>query len=198
MTKIVGITGGFGSGKSTLSKTLIQKGFVVFDSDKTVKKIYDKPTKKFIKHLVSIGLAKSIKGNSISKKYISKIIFNNYLIKKKLEEYIFDIVRRKRNLFIKKEKKKKTKTIFLDIPLLFENKLDYLFDTIVCVITKRDTRYKRIKKNKKISYSLFNKVLRSQTSDVIRKKRAHKILHNNSSKKNFLIKIDRFATNFKK
>ena len=48
MTKIFGITGGMGSGKSTLSRNLTKKGFRVHDSDKEVSNIYKKPSKSFI------------------------------------------------------------------------------------------------------------------------------------------------------
>ena len=51
MTKIIGITGGIASGKSTLSKVLSNKGFKVHDSDFQVKKIYEQPTKKFLEYL---------------------------------------------------------------------------------------------------------------------------------------------------
>ena len=68
MTLIVGITGGIGSGKSTLSKEIVKQGFKVHDSDKEVANIYKNPTKKFINHLVSIGLGGSIRKNNINKK----------------------------------------------------------------------------------------------------------------------------------
>ena len=51
MTFVVGITGGIGSGKSTLCEHLIKKGYVVHDSDKEVSSLYLKPTHKFIKYL---------------------------------------------------------------------------------------------------------------------------------------------------
>ena len=47
MTKVVGITGGIGSGKTTLSKYLKQTGFFVHESDKVVSDIYKNPKKKF-------------------------------------------------------------------------------------------------------------------------------------------------------
>jgi len=192
MTFVIGITGGIGSGKSTFSKKLIEKGYRVHDSDKEVQFIYKNPTKDFIKLLNKIGLAKSINKKNINKKIIAKNIFQNPETKQKLERYIFNIVREKRSRFIKSEKKKKTNKIFIDVPLLFENNLDNIFDEIICIIASRNKRYERLKAKKRITKNLFKNILKSQTSDRVRKERADRIIYNNSTKKNYLSKIDMF------
>ena len=192
MTFVIGITGGIGSGKSTFSKKLIEKGYRVHDSDKEVQSIYKKPTKDFIKLLNKIGLAKSINKNNINKKIIAKNIFQNPETKQKLERYIFNIVREKRSRFIKSEKKKKTNKIFIDVPLLFENNLDNIFDEIICIIASRNKRYERLKAKKRITKNLFKNILKSQTSDRVRKERADRIIYNNSTKKSYLSKINMF------
>ena len=104
MTKTIAITGGIGSGKSTFCSKLKEKGFKIHSSDEQVAKIYKNPEKKFVTYLRTIGLSKSISKKNIDKKIISKIIFENKQIRKKLELYIFKIVRKKRSDFIKKEK----------------------------------------------------------------------------------------------
>ena len=190
MTKIIGITGGIASGKSTLSKVLSNKGFKVHDSDFQVKKIYEQPTKKFLEYLKKIGLSKAVKENAINKNYISAIIFSNPIIKKKLEEFIFQIVRKERQKFITLEKKRKTKYIFIDVPLLFENNLDHIFDLIICVLSRKQIRYQRLKKNKKISETKFKKIISAQTIDKIRKKRSDILINNNQSMEKYLKHIN--------
>lgn len=190
MTKIIGITGGIGSGKSTLTKQFKNNGFKIFDSDEEVQKLYKKKNKNLINQLKKIGLGKSVKKNNINKKTIAKIIFSNKNIKTKLEKFIFKIVRKKRNTYVKKEKRKNTSIIIMDIPLLFENNLDYFFDTIISVVAKRKVRLKRVKLNKKITKEAFNKILKNQTTDVERRKRSDIILENNSTKKIFLKKVN--------
>ena len=56
MTKIIAITGGIGSGKSTLCSKLKDKGFKIHSSDEQVAKIYKNPDKKFFTYLRTIGL----------------------------------------------------------------------------------------------------------------------------------------------
>ena len=95
MTKVIGITGGIGSGKSTFSNEVLKRGLKLIDSDKIVANIYNNPSQQFLNHLNNIGLGKSINKKSINKSIISNIIFSNKKIKLKLEKYIFKIVRKK-------------------------------------------------------------------------------------------------------
>ena len=191
MTKTIAITGGIGSGKSTFCSKLKEKGFKIHSSDEQVAKIYKNPEKKFVTYLRTIGLSKSISKKNIDKKIISKIIFENKQIRKKLELYIFKIVRKKRSDFIKKEKQKKTKLIFIDIPLLFENNLEKQFNKVISIIASKRVRLKRLKKTRKMTENQFKNITRSQTSDVIRKKKSDYVIYNNSTLKDYKIKINK-------
>ena len=194
MTKTIAITGGIGSGKSTFCSKLKEKGFKIHSSDEQVAKIYKNPNKKFVTYLRTIGLSKSISKKNIDKKIISKIIFENKQIRKKLELYIFKIVRKKRSDFIKKEKQKKTKLIFIDIPLLFENNLEKQFNKVISIIASKRVRLKRLKKTRKMNENQFNNITRSQTSDVIRKKKSDYVIYNNSTLKDYKIKINKLIS----
>ncbi len=194
MTKTVAITGGIGSGKSTFCSKLKEKGFKIHSSDEQVAKIYENPEKKFVTYLRTIGLSKSISKKNIDKKIISKIIFENKQIRKKLELYIFKIVRKKRSDFIKQEKQKKTKLIFIDIPLLFENNLEKQFNKVISIIASKRVRLKRLKKTRKMTENQFKNITRSQTSDVIRKKKSDYVIYNNSTLKDYKIKINKLIS----
>ncbi len=194
MTKTIAITGGIGSGKSTFCSKLKEKGFKIHSSDEQVAKIYKNPEKKFVTYLRTIGLSRSISKKNIDKKIISKIIFENKQIRKKLELYIFKIVRKKRSDFIKKEKQKKTKLIFIDIPLLFENNLEKQFNKVISIIASKRVRLKRLKKTRKMTENQFKNITRSQTSDVIRKKKSDYVIYNNSTLKDYKIKINKLIS----
>ena len=194
MTKTIAITGGIGSGKSTFCSKLKEKGFKIHSSDEQVAKIYKNPEKKFLTYLRTIGLSKSISKKNIDKKIISKIIFENKQIRKKLELYIFKIVRKKRSDFIKQEKQKKTKLIFIDIPLLFENNLEKQFNKVISIIASKRVRLKRLKKTRKMTENQFKNITRSQTSDVIRKKKSDYVIYNNSTLKDYKIKINKLIS----
>ena len=157
-------------------------------------KIYKNPEKKFITYLRNIGLSKSISKKNIDKKIISRIIFENKQIRKKLELYIFKIVRKKRSDFIRQEKQKKTRLIFIDIPLLFENNLEKRFNKVISIIASKRVRLKRLKKTRKMTENQFKDISRSQTSDVIRKKKSDYVIYNNSTLKDYKIKINKLIS----
>ena len=194
MTKIVGITGGIGSGKTTFSNHLKKLGFLVHESDKVVSEIYTKPKKQFLSFIKEKISQDAINHNKINKAEIANVIFNNNTIKRLLERRIHKEVQSSREAFIKKYIKKKKKIIFADIPLLFENKLEKSFDLVICIISSKKNRSKRVLKNKKFTKENLNKIFKAQTTDKERKKRSQIIINNNKTKKDFIFSVEKVLT----
>jgi dephospho-CoA kinase len=194
MTKIVGITGGIGSGKTTFSNHLKKLGFLVHESDRVVSEIYTKPKKQFLSFIKEKISRDAINHNKINKAEIANVIFNNNTIKKLLERRIHKEVQSSREAFIKKYTKKKKKIIFADIPLLFENKLEKSFDLVICIISSKKNRSKRVLKNKKFTKENLNKIFKAQTTDKERKKRSQIIINNNKTKKDFIFSVEKVLT----
>ena len=191
MTKIVGITGGIGSGKTTFSNHLKKLGFLVHESDRVVSEIYTKPKKQFLSFIKEKISQDAINHNKINKAEIANVIFNNNTIKRLLERRIHKDVQNSRETFIKKHTKKKEKIIFADIPLLFENKLEKKFDSVICIISTKKNRTKRVLKNKKFTKENLNKIFKAQTTDKERKKRSQIIINNNKTKKDFVFSVEK-------
>ena len=194
MTKVVGITGGIGSGKTTFSNHLKKLGFLVHESDKVVSEIYTKPKKQFLSFIKEKISQDAINHNKINKAEIANVIFNNNTIKRLLERRIHKEVQNSREAFIKKYTKKKKKIIFADIPLLFENKLEKSFDLVICIISSKKNRSKRVLKNKKFTKENLNKIFKAQTTDKERKKRSQIIINNNKTKKDFIFSVEKVLT----
>ena len=191
MTKLVGITGGIGSGKTTFSNHLKKLGYLVHESDAVVSEVYIKPKKKFLSFIKEKISQDAVNDNKINKAKIANVIFSNNAIKKLLERHIHEEVQDSREAFIKKHTKSKKKIIFADIPLLFENKLEKKFDTVICIISSKKNRTKRVLKIKKFTKENLNKIFKAQTTDEDRKKRSQIIINNNKSKKDFIFSIEK-------
>ena len=191
MTKIVAITGGIGSGKTTISKYLKKNNFAVHESDSAVSQIYIKPNKLFLSFLKKNVSKKVVTRNKIDKQKIAEIIFNDKKIKQKLENYIHKEVKKSRDSFVKKNIKNKKNLIFVDIPLLFENKLEKNFDKVLCVIAKKKIRRERVLRNKKFTKKTLQKIFKFQVSDKERKARSNIIIYNNDTKKDFIFSLEK-------
>ena len=125
MTKIIGITGGIGSGKTTFSNHLKKLGYLVHESDVIVSEIYTNPKKQFLIFIKEKISQDAVNHNKINKAEIANVIFSNKKIKKLLERRIHKEVQIARDVFIKKN------TIISDIvyqpketPFLKEFKLN--------------------------------------------------------------------------
>ena len=188
MTKLVGITGGIGSGKTTLSNHLKKLGYLVHESDMVVSEMYTKPKKQFLSFIKEKISEDAVYHNKINKTEIANVIFNNKAIKKLLETRIHKEVQNSREAFIKKNK---NKLIFADIPLLFENKLEKDFDLVICIISLKKNRIKRVLRNKKFTKDNLNKIFKAQTTDKERKKRSQIIINNNKTKKDFIFSVEK-------
>ena len=191
MTKIIAITGGIGSGKTTISKYLKKNNFAVHESDSAVSQIYIKPNKLFLSFLKKNVSKRVVTRNKIDKQKIAEIIFNDKKTKQKLENYIHKEVKKSRDSFIKKNIKNKKNLIFVDIPLLFENKLEKNFDKVLCVIAKKKIRRERVLRNKKFTKTTLQKIFKFQVSDKERKARSNIIIYNNDTKKNFIFSLEK-------
>ena len=189
--KKIAITGGIGSGKSTISDYFIKRGFEVHDSDVVISNLYEKPSKFFLNLLLNCGIENIIKNNKIDKTIIAKNIFINKKFKISLEKHLHNQVRIEREIFVKKQLKMKKKIVFFDIPLLLENSLEKKFDLVLCILSSKTKRVKRIKRKKKYSKETLNRIFKNQTSDKERRLRSDIIITNNKTKKDFIFKAEK-------
>ena len=179
---IIGLTGGIASGKTTIVNFLKKKKYAIHDSDGVVKKIYSKPTYKFIKYLKKIGFPNSIKNQKINKNTIREEIFINKRKKRELEKFIHKEVKKSREKFLKKHKK--SIMVFLDIPLLFENNLEKICDYVILLSAPKVIRKKRAIKRTGMRKKIVENIMNNQLSDSLKRKKADFIIKTNTTKKN--------------
>jgi len=195
---IVGLTGGIASGKTTIINFLKKKRYVTHDSDAVVKEIYSTPTPNLIKVLKSIGLSDSINNKKINKNMIREEIFRNQRKKRMLEKFIHNKVRRSREQFIKKHKKKKTKILILDIPLLFEARLSHICDYVILLYVSKKTKIQRAISRGGITKQTILQILKHQLGDPYKKKKADFIINTSKPKKHSFKMILDAITNIMK
>ena len=179
---VIGLTGGIASGKTTITNLLKKKKFAVHDSDSVIKKIYSNPEPKFLSYLKKTKLKNSTKGNKIDKKTIREEIFTNTEKRKLLEKYLHAKVKKSRDIFLKKNRQKKTQIVFLDIPLLFENKLEKICNYTILFYAPLKIRKQRAIRRKGMQKKILVKIIKSQLSDKIKKKKADFIINTSASK----------------
>ena len=126
----IAVVGDIGSGKSYIAKLF---NYPIFNADLEVAKIY-KTNKQCFKRIKNI-LPEYFLSFPIKKEEIIKAISDNERNLKKITNIIHPEIRKKMDIFLKKNKKENI--VVLDIPLLFENKLNKSGDIIIFIQSKK-------------------------------------------------------------
>ena len=172
----IGILGDIGSGKSYVARNF---GYPVFNADHEVAQLYQQNKKIFIR--LKKSLPKYIYSFPIKKKEISNAILANKNNLNKIVKIVHTEVRKKMNLFLRKNKNEKI--VILDIPLLLENKINKKKDILIFVQSKKSEIVKRLKKRKNFNQKLLKKFKSIQYSINYKKKKSDYIIKNNFTKK---------------
>ena len=185
--KIIGITGNSGSGKSTISK-LISKNYEakIIDADKIAKEM----TNNNGEYLQAIRQAfgnNVIKNNELDRKKLADIVFLNRTEKEKLDGLTFEYVVEEIKKELKANQNLDYQYIILDVPLLFESKLDKLCDYTIGVIAPKTEKIKRICKRDKLSKEKALQRLNSQPNDEFFTKNCNTVINNENKEETIKI-----------
>ncbi len=173
---VIGVTGIFGSGKSTVSRILRAFGLKVIDADK-IAHGYLLPKTKTYKAIVGFfGKGILSPGRKINRKRLGSLVFGNRKLLDKLNSIIHPNVIRDIKL---KLKKTKNGIVVLDAPLLLEAGLKKLVDNLVVVIIDRDELLRRMIRRTYLKKAEIVSRIRSQIP-LCRKTRAADFIIDNS------------------
>ena len=172
----IALVGDVGSGKSYFSKLF---KFPVFNADLEVTKIYGKD--KIFNKLIRIKFPEQNFSFPLKKEELIKCILSNPGNLKKISKIVHPIVRKKLNIFLKKNKNKKF--VILDIPLYLENKLQLKNDVIVYIDSKNKDIKSRLLKRKIFNNKLLKLFKKIQLPLVVKKKRSDFIIKNDFTTK---------------
>ena len=172
----IGILGDIGSGKSFVAKSF---GYPVFNADDEVAKLYKKSRVCFLK-LKKI-LPKYIKTFPIDKTELTNAIMNNKKNIKKIIKIVHPLIRKKMNLFLSKNKKKKL--VILDIPLLLESKIKNKNMILVFVDAKKADISERLSKRKGFNIKILKRLKEIQLPLDYKKRKSRYIIKNFYTKK---------------
>ena len=172
----IGILGDIGSGKSFVAKLF---GYPVFNADNEVGELYKKNRKIFIK--LNKSLPKHITQFPIKKEEVTKTILANKNNLRKIVKIIHPEIRKKMNIFLKKNKK--SKVIVLDIPLLLENKINKKKDILIFIQSNKSKILKRLKKRQNFNLKIMNRFRKIQLPLDYKRKKSNFIIKNNFTNK---------------
>lgn len=191
---LIGLTGGIGSGKSTVSEYLTKRGYKVLDADKVSREIVEPGSETLLKIKEAFGEEILNSDGSLNRRKLGGIVFSDPVKKAILEN-----IMHKKIIEILLDRAKMLsdeKIVFIDAPLLFEAKLDKYVDSVWVVDADNETRIKRIMERDNLPKEEIQKRIDMQFSGIKKIRKANYVLDNSSEKENLYRQIDRILNNY--
>lgn len=188
--KIIGITGGISTGKSTITNYLIKKGFKVIDADEISKNIVNE-NNTVLKTLKSTFGDKIINlDNTLNRKKLGSIVFSDEKELAKLNIIMAPYI--KKSIFDKIDELKSSgeKLIFLDAPTLFEAGYEKSVDKIIVVYVNKNVQLKRLMLRDNLNELAAKNKINSQIDIEQKKEMADYIINNENDVNKTYFQVD--------
>ena len=197
---VIGLTGGIGTGKSTVSRKLREKGYPVIDLDIisreviTYSGVIDELVENFGSEILEEQNAVSGK-KCISRNKLRQIVFKDEkkvaVLNSIMHPPIIEEMRRQI-----KELGQNYETVFVEVQLLFEAKLEKEFDMTVLVYADRKTQIERVLKRDGRSEGEVQEIINAQMSMDEKRKLSNYIIENNGNSEMLDLEIEKFIKKF--
>lgn len=186
MSKIIGLTGGIGSGKSTVATQFEKLGIEIIDTDLIAREIVQPGTQVLQKIIGHFGHTILLENGELNRKALGKIIFSNPTEKAWLEQLLHPVIREKA---IAAAKAVTSSYCIIVIPLLFETHNHYPLDHIVVVDSPLEKQIERVEKRDHLSRAEILAIINQQVSREERLQKADDIILNDSDEANLMKQV---------
>jgi dephospho-CoA kinase len=187
---IIGLTGGIGSGKSVISRLLINKGYPVYDSDNEAKRLCNE-SKELIEELIR-EFGSELYENGLNRAAFANIIFKNKSALEKANRIIHPYVI---SDFLNWTKNQSSSFVFIESAILFESNLKNLINKSIVVTAPQEIRIERvIKRNKTSREDAVRRIQNQMEEDTL----LHKVdfIIQNDNKKAIIPQLEKILSFF--
>lgn len=171
---IIGLTGGIGSGKSTVARMLESCGYSIVDADRIQREVTEAGSPALKELAEYFGEDLILEDGSLNRKVLRERAFASDEGAEALQRIVTD-----RIIEVSKERLKGN--CILDAPTLLENGLEHLVDMVVVVTARKEIRIKRVKERDGLTRKQILAVMDRQMPDREKAKKADIVIRNNGS-----------------
>jgi len=178
---VIGVTGGIASGKSTISNMIKSLGFVVIDADMAAREVVMPGEIAYQKIVEAFGKEILLDNGEIDRTKLGSIVFHQEEKRLLLNGIVHPAVRKRMLADKDAAIEKGEKTVFMDIPLLFESKLTYMVDHTILVYVDEDVQLKRLMERNQLTKEEALARIQSQMPLKEKKALADAVINNNGT-----------------
>ena len=179
--KVIGLTGGIGSGKSSVVERLKNYGAEIFDADVAARVAVAKGTRGYQKAVAYFGQYLLLENKELNREAIAKIVFADEKARRVLEDIVHEEVWEMGVSFVKKCKDKNAEVVVLEIPLLIECGWHKHVDEVWLIGLSQDKQIERVKKRSGLSKKDIEARMNAQLPFEEKKKFADVIIDNSGT-----------------
>ncbi|MZQ99369.1 MAG: dephospho-CoA kinase [Acidaminobacter sp.] len=179
--KIIALTGGIASGKSSVTLILRARGYVVLDADDIVRQLYGKGMPIFNAILSVFGNNILDDAGEIDRKKLGNLVFSDSEARIRLDSVTHPIVEAEISRGIEEQRMQGENIIFVDSPLLIETGKYERYDMVILVYVDPDTQIQRLRSRNQLSYEEAIQRIKSQMPLEEKKAYADYIIDNSGT-----------------
>ncbi len=196
--KVIGLTGGIASGKTLIAEWFIENNVVLLDSDKIYKQLLKTNEILYNKITDYFGQKFETENGELNLSELGKYVFSHHDELEKLNEIAHPFVLQVLEEKILSYQKQNKDLIVLDIPLLYEAKLEYICDEIICVYVDYETQIERLQKRDSIDREFAIKKISAQMDLKEKAELSDYVIDNSenieSTKKQFVLTLEKIRS----
>ena len=183
---IVALTGGIGSGKSTVGQMFAQLGAIVIDSDQLARDVLERGSIGFDEVVAKFG-DEILKNGEIDRQLLASIVFKDPKKRSELEQVTHPLIRK---AFAEVVARSANNSIIINqIPLLVESNHDYKFDHVITISANESIRTQRLLK-RGLTADQIRQRMQAQATDQMRESISDSVIMNESDEQNLLDQVE--------
>ena len=183
---IVALTGGIGSGKSTVGQMFAQSGAIVIDSDQLARDVLERGSIGFNEVVAKFG-DEILKNGEIDRQLLASIVFKDPKKRSELEQVTHPLIRK---AFAEVVARSANNSIIINqIPLLVESNHDYKFDHVITISANESIRTQRLLK-RGLTADQIRQRMQAQATNQMRESISDSVIVNESDEQNLLDQVE--------
>ena len=179
--KVIGLTGGVGSGKSTVSEMLREMGADVVDADQAAHEAYAPGTPGFDAVVREFGPEFVRKDGAIDRQRLGALVFNDESALRRLNAIVHPLVREWMAARTAEAAERGAAIVIQDVPLLYENGLEGLFSSVVLVYAPEPIQLDRLVHGRGLPPDRARSMIAAQMPMEEKRRRAHHVIDNSGT-----------------
>lgn len=192
--KRIGITGSIGTGKSYVSKLITGRGYKVIDADIVAREVLESSYSTLLEIEKEFGNSVINNNRTLNRAKLGEIVFSNADKLTKLNAIMHPKINDRIGKLCNEAARNGEEVLFIDIPLLFENKLESIVDQIIVVATDEETQLERVCSRDNLSEENALKRIHSQIPISEKIKLGNYLIDNSGSRRDTVTQLERILS----